>query len=75
MITSVKTQKDESQNGCYKKTEHTKFSEKKHFLPPDQGLKNVPFSENVKYFVFFKQPFWESPFCLITDELYTHVNS
>ena len=27
-------QKSESQNGCYKKTNHAKFSEK-HFLPPD----------------------------------------
>ena len=25
----------ESQNGCYKKTKHAKFSKKKHFLPPD----------------------------------------
>ena len=27
-------QKDESQNGCYKKTKHAKFSEKLTFLNP-----------------------------------------
>ena len=35
------------------------------FLPPD----NVCFSENVACFVFLKHPFWDSPFCLVTDEL------
>ena len=25
-------------------------------------------SENLAYFVFLKHPFWDSPFCLITDE-------
>ena len=29
---SVIRQKDESQNGCNKKTKHTKFSEKRTFL-------------------------------------------
>ena len=32
---SVIRQKSESQNGYYKKTKHTKFSEKWTFLPPD----------------------------------------
>ena len=29
---SVRRQKDESQNGCFKKTKHAKFSEKRTFL-------------------------------------------
>ena len=28
-------QKDESQNACFKKTKHAKFSKNKHFLPSD----------------------------------------
>ena len=31
---SVKMQKGESQNGCYKKTKHVKFSEKRTFCTP-----------------------------------------
>ena len=27
------------------------------------------FSENLTCFVFLKHPFWDSPFCLITDDL------
>ena len=34
-----------------------------------QGVKNVRFSENWACFVFLKHPFWDSPFCLVTDEL------
>ena len=30
------------------------------------------FSENLACFVFLKHPFWDSPFCLITDELHFH---
>ena len=33
-----------------------------------QGVRNVRFSENLACFVFLKRPFWDSPFCLITDE-------
>ena len=32
-----------------------------------QGVRNVCFSENLACFVFLKHPFWDSPFCLITD--------
>ena len=51
---SVKGQKGESQNGCYKKTKHVKFSEKRALLPPDTHTwgKNVRFSENLLSFVF-----------------------
>ena len=34
-----------------------------------QGVKNVHFSENLACFVFLKPPFWDSPFCLITNVL------
>ena len=34
-ILSVIRQKGKSQNECFKKTKHTKFSEKEHFLPLD----------------------------------------
>ena len=70
---------DESQNGCFKKTNHVKFSKKTRiFLTPwyahvltcaYQGVKNVRFSENSTCFVFLKPPFWDSLFCLITDKL------
>ena len=32
-----------------------------------QGVRNVRYSENLASFVFMKHPFWDSPFCLITD--------
>ena len=38
---SVIMQKGESQNGCYKKTKHIKFSENEHFLPPDTHTCNL----------------------------------
>ena len=54
----------------FKKTKHAKFSEKQTFLTHWHGLhigvRNVLFSENL-CFVFLKHPFWDSPFCLITD--------
>ena len=31
-------------------------------------LEMFVFSENLACFVFLKHPFWDSPFCLITDE-------
>ena len=39
-------QKDESQNGCFKKTKHVKFFQR-----------DVRFSENLACFVFLKHPF------------------
>ena len=36
---TVLWQEDKSQNGCFKKTKHNKFSEKnKHFLPPNTHM-------------------------------------
>ena len=42
---SVIRQKGESQDGCFKKTKHTKFSEKRRFLTHCvyQGVRNVRF--------------------------------
>ena len=34
-----------------------------------QRVINVRFSENLTGFVFLKHPFWDSTFCLITEEL------
>ena len=34
-----------------------------------RGVRNVRFSKNLTFLVFFKHPFWDSPFCLITEEL------
>ena len=85
---SLIRQKGESHNGCFKKTKHVKFSEKRTSLTPlirirmcdkskyqilrvrIRGLRNVRFSENLTCFVFLKHPFWDSPFCLITDDLW-----
>ena len=70
-----------SQNGCFnKKKKHAKFSGNRTFLTPwyahvrvhtcvYQRVRNVRFSENLACFVFLKQPFWDSPFCLITGKL------
>ena len=33
------------------------------------GVRNVRFSENLACLVCLKHPRWDSPFCLITDEL------
>ena len=32
-----------------------------------QGVRNVRFPENLTRFLSLKHPFWDSPFCLITD--------
>ena len=71
---SVKRQKGESQNGCSGKQSTPNFPKNEHFLPLDthvrfRGLRNVRSSENLACFVFLKHPFWNSPFCLITDEI------
>ena len=38
-------------------------------------IRNVRFSENLACFVFLKHPFWDSPFCLITDVFFIGVTS
>ena len=70
-------QKGQSQNWYFKKTKHAKFSKKRTFLTfhahvrvhsAYQWLRNVHFPENFTCLVFLKQPFWDSPFYLITSE-------
>ena len=34
-----------------------------------QGVRNVRFSQNLACFIFFKHSFWDSHFCLITEDL------
>ena len=67
-------QKSEFQNGCFKKAKLAKISEKQTFLTPRYAhackeVRNVCFSEILACFDFLKHPFWDSPFCLITDVL------
>ena len=64
---SVIRQKGESQNECFKKTKHTKIFEKWTFFTPIYA--HVVLFENLACFVFLKNPFSDSLFCLITDDL------
>ena len=41
IISSVITQKSESQNGCFKKTMHASFTKIKHFLPSDMHMYEI----------------------------------
>ena len=50
---SVIRQKGESQNGCFKKTKHAKFSEKRTL----SGGKPCSFFGKLASFVFLKYPF------------------
>ena len=68
----VRRQKGESQNGCCKKTKHARFSEKRTFLTPDTHM-YVFVSGGKKSSFFLKQPFWDSPFCHITDEIWCYL--
>ena len=61
--------------GVSRKQSTPTFPKNEHFLPPDrqctcarQRLRNVCFSGNLACFVFLKDPFWDSPFWLITDD-------
>ena len=56
--------------GVWRKQSTPNFQKKWPSLTPcAQGVRNVRFSENLAYFVFFKHPFWDSPFCLITGDI------
>ena len=47
-----------SQNRCYKKTKHAKFSEKRTHVK--KWVSNVRFSKNLVRFVFLQHPLWNS---------------
>ena len=46
-----------------------KCASRKQIMCGYQGVRNVRFSENMTCFVFLKHPFWDSPFCLITNKI------
>ena len=59
LISSVIRQKGKSRNIPYPMIRTCAY----------QGVRNFHFSENLTCFVFLKHLFWDSPFCLITDDL------
>ena len=65
IILSVIRQKGESQNGCFKK----KSTLIRTRTCAYQRVRNTSFLENFACFVSLKHPFWESSFCLITDNV------
>ena len=75
---SVIRQKGESQNGGNKKANKkwtfvtTWYAQVRTCTCAYQGVRNVRFSENLACFTFLLPLFWDSPFCLITDELPHH---
>ena len=64
--------------GVSRKQGTANFTKNEHFLPPGKltyvrmcayhGIRNVRFLENLTCFVFLKHPFWDAPFCLVTDD-------
>ena len=83
-ILSVIRQKGKFQNGCFKKTKHTKFSEKRLFLTPRyaqgvwivriRGYELFVFRKIWCAFVYLKHPFWDWSFGLITDDLQAAIH-
>ena len=70
----VTRQKVESQNGCYKKSKHAKFSDNKE----NSGTRACAYQEVKRQkffgkfgalFFFLQPPFWGSSFCLVTNEI------
>ena len=61
--------------GVSRKQSTPNFLKNEHFLPPDTHTYNVCFSKNLACFVFLKHPFWDSPFCLITDDFNHNLNA
>ena len=62
---SVIMQKCESQIGGSMKVKHAKLSGKLAY----QGVRNFRFLVSLACFGFLLSPFWDSPICIITDEL------
>ena len=64
---SVIRQKGESQDGCFKKTKHTKFSEKRRFLTHCvyQGVRNVRFLKIWRALFSWNTRFEIRPFVLL----------
>ena len=70
-ISSAIRQNGESQSGCYKKTKHTKFSERRTFLTPwvSGGKKYLYFGKS-GVVCFLVTPVSRFVLCLITDDLF-----
>ena len=64
-ILSVIKQKGESQRVFQENKAHQIF--RKTNIP--YSVRRTRFLEILACFVFLKYPFWDSPFCLITDDL------
>ena len=74
-IPSVIRQKGESQNGCLENKARQIFQKTNISYPlirthtcAYEEVRNVRFSENLTRFVFLKDSFWNSLFCVITDD-------
>ena len=74
---SVIRQKVNLKTGVSRKQSTPNFPKNEHFLPPDthmyvcvSGSKKCSFYGKFGVLFFFKNPFWDSPFCFFTDELY-----
>ena len=61
--TSVIRQQGESQNGG-----NISYPPDMHTYVTYQGVRNNSFSENLACFVVLLPPFWDSPFCIVTDK-------
>ena len=74
MTSSVKRQKGECQNGCFKKTKHTKFSEKRAFLTWNTRIKICPSALLLTtYFLYKKSRAPPSP--PLSPPTHTHTPS
>ena len=60
---------------CVRVSYSIKFQTSGICLCAYQGVRNVRFSENLACSVFLNHPFWDSPFCLITDALSLNFSS
>ena len=76
---SVTSQNDEFQNGCFKKTKYANFSEKRTFLNfwcaharvrIRGGIRNYRFSEKLGCFLFLNTRLEILPFSLITNGMF-----
>ena len=75
-ISSVIRQKDECQIGVFQENKADQIFRKTNSsyllirtrTCAHQGVRNVSFSENLTCFLLLKHLFWDSPFCLISDD-------
>ena len=75
-ISSVIRQKDECQIGVFQENKADQIFRKTNIsyllirtrTCAHQGVRNVSFSENLTCFLLLKHLFWDSPFCLISDD-------